>query len=218
MILCIDTVTPESGVALVPPKGKPLYLPMESSRSSDSLFILIDQAFSHLKTKPKDLKGVAVIRGPGSFTSIRVGLAVANTFAHQLSLPIKGLTTDKWHSYKTKEKDFVYLQTMNRDEVYVVGFGRFSKKFPKPILPLSELPALKSAPWLGTLSAEHKKALGAGYKRMEEVLGAEETWKTACDNVFSKKSERKTYELAEPYYGKEAKITPSKRRFNLQLQ
>ncbi|XOU94665.1 MAG: tRNA (adenosine(37)-N6)-threonylcarbamoyltransferase complex dimerization subunit type 1 TsaB [Candidatus Kerfeldbacteria bacterium] len=40
------------------------------------------------KIKQKDLKGIVVVKGPGGFTSIRIGVITANTFSFALNLPI----------------------------------------------------------------------------------------------------------------------------------
>lgn len=40
----------------------------------------------------KDVGGLVVWRGPGSFTGLRIGLTVANTLAQEGSLPIVGIT------------------------------------------------------------------------------------------------------------------------------
>lgn len=40
--------------------------------------------------EPKDLTEISVITGPGSFTGLRVGVAIANTLGTFLKIPING--------------------------------------------------------------------------------------------------------------------------------
>ena len=52
-----------------------------------------------LQEKTGDLRnitGIGVMKGPGSFTGLRIGLAVANTLADSLSVPIVGTSGDNW--------------------------------------------------------------------------------------------------------------------------
>lgn len=42
------------------------------------------------------LSGVVAYKGPGSFTSLRIGLTTANSIAFSLDLPIVGMTGDEW--------------------------------------------------------------------------------------------------------------------------
>jgi tRNA threonylcarbamoyl adenosine modification protein YeaZ len=215
MFLCIDTVTAESGIALVSQGGCLGFEPLESRHSSDGLFTSIDRLFNSIGKQPKDLHGVAVIRGPGSFTSVRVGVAVANPFAHQLKIPIVGLTTDQWHRFKTDEPDFLYLQTMNTDEVYAVGVGRASDAVKPGVIPLTQLPKGRPILWLGTLSEGHLQSLPSDYRQIEKTYNVQTTWVRCCDSVFAKIKTPKAYVLAEPFYGKEPHITPSKRRVQI---
>jgi tRNA threonylcarbamoyl adenosine modification protein YeaZ len=215
MYLCIDTVTAESGIALVH-EGRAIgFEPLESRHSSDGLFMGIDRLFKNGKLKTSDLKGIVVIKGPGSFTSVRVGVAVANQFSHQLKIPIVGLTTDEWYRFKADQKDFAYLQTMNRDELYAVGLGKLEKLFKTPIIAFSDLPKGKKIIWLGQLNPEHQDSLTEGYELASDLKNTQQTWVTACESVFKSAPRQKAYELVEPYYGKEPKITPSKRHLKM---
>jgi len=45
-----------------------------------------------------DISGVGVMQGPGSFTGLRISLAVANTIADTLGVPIVGATGDDWQA------------------------------------------------------------------------------------------------------------------------
>ena len=44
----------------------------------------------------KNISGIGIMRGPGSFTGLRIGMAVANTLADGLGVPIVGETGDSW--------------------------------------------------------------------------------------------------------------------------
>lgn len=43
-----------------------------------------------------DLTGIVVFRGPGSYTSLRIGITVVNTLADSLQIPIVGADGDDW--------------------------------------------------------------------------------------------------------------------------
>ena len=47
-------------------------------------------------TTIKDLKGVTFYQGPGSFTGLRIGAAVANTIGYSLQIPVAGLQGEEW--------------------------------------------------------------------------------------------------------------------------
>lgn len=50
-----------------------------------------------------DIGGIGVMKGPGSFTGLRIGLTVANTLADSLSVPIVGATGEDWRKIVLKK-------------------------------------------------------------------------------------------------------------------
>ena len=50
----------------------------------------------------KGLNGIIIFSGPGSFTSLRIGHAVVNALASQLSIPVVGTSGDNWISAGAK--------------------------------------------------------------------------------------------------------------------
>lgn len=43
-----------------------------------------------------DLSGIGVLKGPGSFTGLRIGITVLNTLADALRIPIVGESGEQW--------------------------------------------------------------------------------------------------------------------------
>ncbi len=60
------------------------------------------------------ISGIGIMRGPGSFTGLRIGCAVANTLAGELGIPIVSSSGDHWRDdclerLKRGENDVVIL-------------------------------------------------------------------------------------------------------------
>jgi len=91
MILVIDTAANDTSLGLWSEK----WLATEEftgGRELNRLIIeKIDNLFVNTKAKPADITGIIVNAGPGSFTGLRIGISVANTFAYSLDIPIVGV-------------------------------------------------------------------------------------------------------------------------------
>ena len=89
LILAFDTATDRATSALV---GDGEVLGERVSRAS-TLLVDIDALVRQAGAHPRDVTGLAVGIGPGSFTGIRIGLAAARGLALALDVPAAGVST-----------------------------------------------------------------------------------------------------------------------------
>lgn len=61
-----------------------------SSNKAQIILQMIDKVLKKHSLKPEDLSAISVNPGPGSFTGLRVGLAIANALSFALKIPING--------------------------------------------------------------------------------------------------------------------------------
>ena len=94
LILNIDTATPKAGICLAK-DGKPLDIAgnMDQKDHASWLHPAIEKMLQTTGHRLSDLKAVAVISGPGSYTGLRVGMAAAKGFCYALNIPL--ITEDK---------------------------------------------------------------------------------------------------------------------------
>lgn len=91
MILIIDTKDQKVITVSLKKDGKVVKsLSKENKYGSQVLLPLITKLLDREKMIFKDLKGIQVETGPGSFTGLRVGLSVANTLGFSLGIPVNG--------------------------------------------------------------------------------------------------------------------------------
>jgi tRNA threonylcarbamoyladenosine biosynthesis protein TsaB len=95
MILAINTSTPQLGLAILEEEGVVIaeYLMARGGKHFGSLMPALHFLFSTSKLDIRDLKGLTVAIGPGSFTGLRVGLSVAKGLCHALDIPIVGISS-----------------------------------------------------------------------------------------------------------------------------
>jgi tRNA threonylcarbamoyladenosine biosynthesis protein TsaB len=85
LILAFDTATTKATAALVR-DGEPL---AEATVAPRDLYGAIDEVLA----EPQELDAIAVGTGPGSFTSLRMGIAAARAIAFTLDVPVAGVST-----------------------------------------------------------------------------------------------------------------------------
>lgn len=91
MILHINTKNQKQISVSLKKNGKVVKsLSEENKYGSQVLLPLISKLLDREKMKLKDLQGIEVETGPGSFTGLRVGVSVANALGFSLGIPVNG--------------------------------------------------------------------------------------------------------------------------------
>jgi tRNA threonylcarbamoyladenosine biosynthesis protein TsaB len=94
MLVAIDTATDQASLALHDGFRLRVEHTWEAPRRhTTELTARLAEAMAQLDLRPERLSGVAVSKGPGSFTGLRVGLAVAKGLAMAQGLPLVGVPT-----------------------------------------------------------------------------------------------------------------------------
>jgi tRNA threonylcarbamoyladenosine biosynthesis protein TsaB len=65
-----------------------------------------------------DISGIVAFQGPGSFTGLRIGLTVLNTFAGAQGIPIVGAHGESWQA-----EGLARLQQGENDEIVLPEYG-----------------------------------------------------------------------------------------------
>lgn len=86
---------------------------------SEKLLPLIDSLFKENKIMLKDLKAIFVVVGPGSFTSLRIGITVANTLAFSLNIPVIGFKSVEFTGLRNIIKNGEKRLAMKRKSAFV---------------------------------------------------------------------------------------------------
>lgn len=96
MKLMLDTSTPICRVYIYDTDLK-FKTEWEAGRGlAKGLLKFLDDTLKSQQKDWSDISGLAVMRGPGSFTGLRIGITVMNTLAYSNSVPIVGTMGEDW--------------------------------------------------------------------------------------------------------------------------
>lgn len=133
MILCIETATTNCSVALGK-KGKLLALKEDYSNNyshAERLHLFIQEILRENKVQTKDLTAIAVSKGPGSYTGLRIGVSAAKGLCFALDLPLISIPTLKALALQVKQEKegfIIPLLDARRMEVYAAGFNSENRR------------------------------------------------------------------------------------------
>lgn len=115
-------------------------------RHAEVLHTLVAKALEEANVKLNDINAIAVSKGPGSYTGLRVGVSSAKGFCYTLGIPLIAINTLYLIAVAAKNKidnkntfPFTAMIDARRDEVYLQEFDSALNELsnPQPVI-LSE--------------------------------------------------------------------------------
>jgi len=131
LTLGFDTATEIGTIGLV--DGEKVigeYTFSASESQSEKLLSSVDLLLEQTSVEVSEIEKVAVSRGPGSFTGLRIGISTAKGLASGLDIPLVGVPlTDCYYSRVEKfPGPIVTLIKDRRDLVYMAGYASDGEK------------------------------------------------------------------------------------------
>ncbi len=174
LILCFDT-SGEKGCVVVVKDGK-IAGSIELSKiygHNETLLPSAKLLVDRLSLKPEEINVIGFVRGPGSFTGLRIGIATAYGIkAAKPEIELKGYTSLYLHARKflVEKKDVLVLLDARKKQVYAALFLKNGEKFGYKNIYPSEI-----GDFLADFDLSGLIITGNGYQKYKEVIGGQLT-------------------------------------------
>ena len=128
LLLCIETSTTNCSIS-ISENGKCIALKEDNNAGyshSESLHIFIEELLAEQKLSLDNLDGIAVSKGPGSYTGLRIGVSTAKGLCYALDIPLIAINTLDSLAAEVISKTSCYIVPMldaRRMEVYTAIFN-----------------------------------------------------------------------------------------------
>ena len=131
-ILNIETATTNCSVSLSK-EGEILVLKEDYNSNyshAESLHLFIDAVFKEARLKPQDVDAIAVSKGPGSYTGLRIGVSAAKGLCFSLDKPLIAVDTlaSLSHQLTVDSGCIVAMLDARRMEVYAAVYDKAHKQ------------------------------------------------------------------------------------------
>lgn len=126
-ILNIETATKNCSVSLAK-DGETIALKelaTENFSHAEKLHVFIDEVLSQAKIKLQDLSAVAVSKGPGSYTGLRIGVSSVKGLCYALNIPMIAIDTLESLAHQISVENGILIPMIDarRMEVYSAFFN-----------------------------------------------------------------------------------------------
>lgn len=205
-ILAIDTALEACSVSVSNGDDdiQTLYEPMGRGQT-ERLLPMIVETCGQAGIALKDVEAVAVTRGPGSFTGVRVGLSVARTLSTIQDIPLYGFTTFDAVALLSPHNHYVIALNSKRNDVYAQEINNNGASLPPYLSTITDI-RQKSGdiPVIGNVVGfeqldlskltqamikNHKNGINDRspvYLREADISESKKTYATLSDNVLNK--------------------------------
>ncbi|WP_100614145.1 tRNA (adenosine(37)-N6)-threonylcarbamoyltransferase complex dimerization subunit type 1 TsaB [Confluentibacter citreus] len=127
LILNIETATTNCSVS-ISEEDKTVFLKEDNNKNyshAESLHVFIDAVLKESKTALTDIDAIAVSKGPGSYTGLRIGVSAAKGLCFALNVPLISVPTLEALVYQVKMDEGIIIPMLDarRMEVYSAIFN-----------------------------------------------------------------------------------------------
>jgi tRNA threonylcarbamoyladenosine biosynthesis protein TsaB len=213
LILSIETATTNCSVSLSK-DGETLLLKEDNSNNyshAERLHVFIDETLREANIERSELEAIAVSKGPGSYTGLRIGVSAAKGLCYALDIPLISVSTLEALAYQVNVDNGVIVPMLDarRMEVYSAIYSSNLKQV-RDI----EAQILDESSFTQELSKGKVYFIGNGVEKTKALLKHENAFfiegKLPSANQMSalaylkyKKSDTEDVAYFEPYYLKD---------------
>ena len=224
LILNIETATKNCSVSL---SNKEEVIALKELNDgnyshSENLHVFIDEVLKAVNKTFKEIDAIAVSKGPGSFTGLRIGVSAAKGICFSLDLPLISISTlaSLAGAINVEEGDIIIpLLDARRMEVYSAVFDHNYSQIRK-----TEAEIIDKNSFEEYLNNGKVHFIGDGANKIKEIINhenavflngyfpsAKEMAKLSYDKY--KKNDTEDVAYFEPFYLKDFLITKSKKNY-----
>jgi tRNA threonylcarbamoyladenosine biosynthesis protein TsaB len=173
LFLCLETSTTVCSVALFDDNQLLQYKEVNNGYThAENLHVFIQEVLDNAQVKPQQLKAIAVGKGPGSYTGLRIGVSAAKGMAYALTIPLIGMNSlhnmvaGLKNNFDNPQTVFIPMLDARRMEVYMGIYEKDGKE----IVPTSSFIINENAIKEKFSSFNHICLLGDGAEKCREFL------------------------------------------------
>ena len=221
-ILCIETATTNCSVALSIYGDEAIVREDNAAKYShaERLHPYIEEVLAESKIDKNDLTAIAISKGPGSYTGLRIGVSAAKGLCYALGIPLISIPTLTALSHKVKADTDSYIIPMldaRRMEVYSAVFDSKHAK-----VRVIKAEVIDKNSFLDELNSCEVYFVGDGALKCKEIIqhnnanfieafpSSIEMAKLSFEKY--KKSDIEDVAYFEPFYLKDFVVTPQKKK------
>jgi len=138
---------------------------------AEKLHIFIEEVMQQASLKMEDLEAVAVSKGPGSYTGLRIGVSAAKGLSYALGIPLISVSTLKSMASQIKIKDgevLIPVLDARRMEVYSSVFDENGNEIRETKAEIIDENSFKEY-----INVKHIHFLGSGSEKIKELFPLE---------------------------------------------